>query len=115
MTDTLIDGRSTHQTVGLFIGPSLALLMMVSDAPADLSDAAWNTAAIGVLMAVWWATEAVPIAVTALLPLVAFPLLGVATIQDTAAPYANKVIYLSSADSSLPLRCSAGIYIDASP
>ena len=90
----MIDGRSTHQTVGLFLGPALALLMILGAAPADLSDAGWNTAAIGVLMAVWWATEAVPIAVTALLPLVCFPLLGIATIQDTAAPYANKVIYL---------------------
>ena len=52
------------------------------------------TAAIGVLMAVWWATEAVPIAVTALLPIVVFPLLGIATIQDTVPPYANKVIFL---------------------
>ena len=52
------------------------------------------TACAGVLMAAWWATEAVPIAVTALLPIVMFPLLGIATIQDTTAPYANKVIYL---------------------
>lgn len=52
------------------------------------------TASVGVLMAVWWATEAVPIAATALLPIVIFPLLGIATIQDTTAPYANKVIYL---------------------
>lgn len=52
------------------------------------------TASMGILMAVWWATEAVPIAVTALLPIVVFPLLGIATIQDTTAPYANKVIYL---------------------
>ena len=94
MTDTMTEGRSTHQIAGLVIGPSLALLMMFSGAPAELSDAGWNTAAIGVLMAVWWATEAVPIAVTALLPLLAFPLLGIATIQDTAAPYANKVIFL---------------------
>ena len=49
---------------------------------------------MGVLMAVWWATEAVPIAVTALLPLVLFPLLGIANIHDTAAPFANKVIFL---------------------
>jgi len=49
---------------------------------------------MGMLMAVWWATEAVPIAVTALLPLACFPLLGIASIQDTAAPYSNKVIYL---------------------
>jgi sodium-dependent dicarboxylate transporter 2/3/5 len=90
----MIDGRATHQNVGLFLGPTLALLMMLIGAPEELPDSGWNTAAIGVLMAVWWATEAVPIAVTALLPLVCFPLLGVATIQDTAAPYANKVIYL---------------------
>ena len=94
MTETMIEGRSRHQVVGLFLGPLLALLMVFSGAPAELSDTGWLTAAVGVLMAVWWATEAVPIAVTALLPLVLFPLLGVATIQDTAAPYANKVIYL---------------------
>ncbi|MCH7822906.1 MAG: SLC13/DASS family transporter [Proteobacteria bacterium] len=68
--------------------------MLLSNTPAELSAAGWTTAAIGVLMATWWATEAVPIAVTALLPLVVFPLLGIASIQDTAAPYSNKVIYL---------------------
>lgn len=52
------------------------------------------TAAVGVLMAVWWATETVPIAITALLPLVAFPLLDIGSIQVTATPYANKVIFL---------------------
>ncbi len=90
----MIEGRSTHQTVGLFLGPTLALLMLLSGAPDGLSAQGWTTAAIGILMAVWWATEAVPIAITALLPLVVFPLLGVATIQETAAPYSNKVIYL---------------------
>ena len=68
--------------------------MIASDAPADLSDAGWKTAAIGVLMAIWWATEAVPIAATALLPLALFPILDVATIQDAASPFANKVIFL---------------------
>ena len=52
------------------------------------------TAAVGILLAVWWATEAVPIAVTALLPIVLFPLLDVATIQDSTTPYANKVVFL---------------------
>ena len=78
----------------MFLGPVVALAMLLSDAPAGLSEAGWTTAAIGVLMATWWATEAVPIAITALLPLAAFPLLGIANMQDTAAPYANKVIYL---------------------
>ncbi len=94
LTATTSDGRSTHQKVGLFLGPALALMMMFSAAPEGLSESGWSAASVGVLMAVWWATEAVPIAVTALIPLVLFPLLGVASIQNTAAPYANKVIYL---------------------
>lgn len=55
---------------------------------------AWRTAAMGVWMATWWVTEAVPIAATALLPLLLLPLLGIATMQAAAAPYANPVIYL---------------------
>ena len=87
-------GRSRHQRIGLLLGPLLAALMLASDAPAGLSNAAWATAAVGVLMAAWWATEAVPIAITAFLPLVLFPLLDIATIQNTSAPYANKVVFL---------------------
>jgi sodium-dependent dicarboxylate transporter 2/3/5 len=45
-------------------------------------------------MAVWWITEAIPIPATALVPLVAFPVLGINSIQDAAAPYANPLIYL---------------------
>jgi sodium-dependent dicarboxylate transporter 2/3/5 len=80
--------------VDLYLGPLLALVMLLGDAPGDLSPAAWRTAAMGVLMAVWWASEAVPIAVTALLPLVFFPLLGIADMQAASAPFANKVIFL---------------------
>ena len=94
LTDMHHEGRSTHQVVGLFLGPLLAVTMIMIGPPSGLSEPAWMTAAVGILMAVWWATEAVPIAVTALLPIVVFPLLGIASIQDTTAPYANKVIYL---------------------
>ncbi len=94
MEDTQHEGRARHQVIGLFLGPIVAALMMASDAPSGLSEAGWNTAAIGVLMAIWWATEAVPIAVTALLPLALFPIFDVATIQDAARPFANKVIFL---------------------
>ena len=90
----MTDGRSKSQTVGLFLGPALMAIMLLVDAPVGLTSFAWATAAVGVLMAVWWATEAVPIAVTALLPIVLFPMLGIATIQDTVPPYANKVIFL---------------------
>jgi sodium-dependent dicarboxylate transporter 2/3/5 len=68
--------------------------MLLLGAPETLSDAGWRTAAIGTLMAIWWATEAVPIAVTALLPIVVFPLLGIRGLPETVTPYSNKVIYL---------------------
>ena len=45
-------------------------------------------------MAVWWATEAIPVAVTALLPLALFPLMDVTSFESAAVPYANKNIYL---------------------
>jgi len=89
-----LEGRSTHQKIGLILGPLLAILMLLSDAPDGLTDAGWATAAVAVLMAVWWATEAIPIAATALLPLACFPILGAVNMADAAAPYANKVIYL---------------------
>lgn len=52
------------------------------------------TAAIGLLMALLWLTEAVPMGLTALIPLVAFPLAGVASIDRIAAPYANQAVFL---------------------
>jgi sodium-dependent dicarboxylate transporter 2/3/5 len=45
-------------------------------------------------MAVWWIGEPVPLAATSLLPLVLFPLLGVASAKDSAAPYANELVFL---------------------
>jgi sodium-dependent dicarboxylate transporter 2/3/5 len=87
-------GRSRHQVIGLVAGPVLAAMMLLSDSPAGLPPAGWATAAIAVLMAIWWATEAVPIAVTALLPVACFPMVGAVNMVDATAPYANKVIYL---------------------
>lgn len=95
MTDaTTLQGRSGHQLIGLFLGPIVAAIVLLTDPPAGLSEAGWRAAAAGLLMAIWWATEAVPIAVTALVPIILFPTLGIRTIEETVAPYSNKVIYL---------------------
>ncbi len=59
-----------------------------------MSPQAWRVAAVGIWMAIWWATEAIPVFVTAFLPIVAFAPLGIAPIRDAAAPYANPIIYL---------------------
>lgn len=52
------------------------------------------TAAVAVLMAVWWMTEAIPLPATALVPLVALPALGVVDFKSAAAPYASDTIFL---------------------
>ena len=59
-----------------------------------MTEPAWRTGALAVWMGLWWVTEAVPIAATALLPMVVLPVLGIAAINAAAAPYANPVIYL---------------------
>lgn len=79
---------------GFITGLAVVAIMLLFDAPEGLSPAAWRVAAVAVLMAVWWVTEALPIAATALLPLVLFPPLGIATLNAAASPYANPVIYL---------------------
>ena len=95
MTDYLKNqGKTLSQKMGAFLGPISFILMLSSEVPAGLEQEAWFTAAIAVLMAIWWATEAMPIAVTALLPIVLFPIFGVTSIEKTAPLYANKVIFL---------------------
>ncbi len=59
-----------------------------------MSAEAWRVAAVGLWMAIWWATEAIPVPVTAFLPIIIFEPLGISSIRDAAAPYANPIIYL---------------------
>ncbi len=80
--------------VGLILGPLLLIVMLVAGPPEGLDPAAWRTASVAVLMAVWWVCETVPLPATALLPLVLFPLLGVRDMAQSAAPFANPVIFL---------------------
>jgi sodium-dependent dicarboxylate transporter 2/3/5 len=68
------------------------LLLFVN--PFHLEPKACRVVAVAALMITWWITEAMPMPAVALVPLVLFPLLGIATISETAAPYANEVIFL---------------------
>jgi sodium-dependent dicarboxylate transporter 2/3/5 len=91
------------RTIGLFAGPILAaityLIMPAASAVAGAASGGFSpearaTAAVGVLMAVWWLSEALPIFATALAPLALFPLFNIGNMRDTAAPYAQDVIFL---------------------
>jgi len=75
-------------------GIVLFVLLLILPPPAGLPAEGWRTAAVGVLMATWWITEAIPIPVTALLPILLFPLLDIASVDAATAPYANPVIFL---------------------
>jgi len=68
--------------------------MLMIEPPTGLTRASWSVAAIGVVMALLWMTEALPLAVTALIPLVAFPLLQVTPLAETAQAFANPIIFL---------------------
>lgn len=76
---------------GLVLGPVAAALCYAL-VPLDHSGRA--TAAIGVWMAVWWMTEAIPLPATALMPAVAFPLSGALPAADALRPYASDIVFL---------------------
>lgn len=83
-----------HRRLGLLAGVGGFFLLLSLPAPEGLSDEGWRTAAVTLLMAFWWMTEAIPIPATALVPLVLFPALRVLDMPQAAAPYANEVIFL---------------------
>ena len=83
-----------RENFGFLLGVTAAVVVMLLPTPEGLSLEAHKTAALFLLMGIWWATEAVPVAVTALVPLALFPMLGIVDIQSAANPYANKTIYL---------------------
>ena len=83
-----------RQMTGWVLGPLCLIATLVLPPPDGLGIDGWRTAGAAMLMAVFWITEPIPIPATALLPLVLFPLLGLADGGEAAAPYASPIIYL---------------------
>ncbi len=69
----------------------VALLIPVSD---TLNVSERNMIAITLLMAIWWMSEALPLAVTSLLPLALYPLLGIMKTGEVAPNYSNHLVFL---------------------
>ncbi len=78
----------------LVAGPVLAALLLLTVHPEGLSPAGGRVLALAAWMAVWWMSEAVPLAVTALLPLIAFPLMGIASLGTVAESYVHPLVFL---------------------
>src|SRR5688572_14362072 len=78
----LAAGSSRAARWGLILGPLLALLSLLVPAGPELAMEGRLVLALLVLMATWWITEAIPLAVTALLPIIALPLIGIEVGSD---------------------------------
>jgi sodium-dependent dicarboxylate transporter 2/3/5 len=80
--------------LGFWGGLAAFILMLIVPGPADMPPAAWRATAVVVLMATWWMTQALPLTVTALMPFLAFPLLGIMNASDTAGAYWSPILFL---------------------
>jgi len=85
---------SLPRAIGLFLGPLLFALFLLIPRPMGMPAAAQRVAAVALLMAAWWVTEAVPIPATSLLPIVLFPMLGIASARDASAAFAHPLVLL---------------------
>ncbi len=96
MPDTIsrILAGTAFKRSGLIAGVLSAIIFyIISDFGKDFNNAG-IVASVAVLMSVWWITEAVPLAVTSLLPLIIFPITAVSPMKDVSQSYINSTIFL---------------------
>jgi sodium-dependent dicarboxylate transporter 2/3/5 len=84
---------SATQRIGLVLGPILFLGTLLLDLDPG-NPGVTRMAAVAVLMATWWITDAIPLSATSLLPLVLYPVLGIMKTRDAAPIYVNSTIFL---------------------
>ena len=84
----------TKNKIGLILGPVVFFLIKLFYEPANLSDEGLAILASTTWVAIWWMTEAVPIYVTSLVPIILFPLSGGLDLKITTAAYGHKFVFL---------------------
>jgi sodium-dependent dicarboxylate transporter 2/3/5 len=80
--------------LGLWAGPLLFAVALVVPAPVEMSPSAWRLVATTLWMGIWWLSEAVPIAATSLIPLAAYPLLGIQSAGNVSTGYLDQNVFL---------------------
>jgi solute carrier family 13 (sodium-dependent dicarboxylate transporter), member 2/3/5 len=90
----LEDKTTSLQRAGLYLGVAAAVLIIIFVNWGPEYYNAKLIAAVAALMSIWWITEAVPLAVTSLIPLVLFPLTGAVSGKTTSEAYMNSTIFL---------------------
>jgi len=84
----------TKKNIGLFLGPIVFVLINFFYEPKNLSSEGIAILASTLWIAIWWMTEAIPIYVTSLLPIILFPLSGGLELKLTTASYGHKFVFL---------------------
>jgi len=92
-TQSPLKMRVSKHTIAQLAGAAVFFLLLLLN-PFHLDHNGAKVLAIAGLMITWWVTEALPMPVVALLPLILFPLFGIDKIEAVATPYANSVIFL---------------------
>ncbi|KAB7530342.1 DASS family sodium-coupled anion symporter [Flagellimonas olearia] len=83
-----------YKRIGLLLGPILFLLIHFFFTGENLSSQGRDILATTVWIGIWWIMEVLPIAATALLPIVLFPMLGALGLEETTASYGHKYVFL---------------------
>src|SRR5918995_5584009 len=86
--------RQQAKRIGLFAGPAVFIGILFAHIAEDLPFEAKIVLASTVWMASWWITEAIPIYVTALLPLVIFPSIHDPGLNQSLLQYADRIVFL---------------------
>ena len=86
--------KAAVSKIGFFSGLALFCMIFFLEEIPGLSRSGQITLCVFLLMGIWWATEALPLPITSLLPLVLFPLFGVAEIGVISKEFMNKVQFL---------------------
>ncbi len=84
----------TARLAGLWGGLLLFAVMLLAGPPQSMAQPAWHVAALTLLMAIWWMTEALPLTATALLPFLALPVMGVMDAKAVAKEYYSDILFL---------------------
>jgi len=83
-----------RKLISLILGPLVFVLLETIGGPESMPESAFHLLAITIWIAIWWVTEAIPIAVTALLPIVLFPIFNVMDLSSTTASFGHKYVFL---------------------
>jgi sodium-dependent dicarboxylate transporter 2/3/5 len=113
-----VESTPMRSKIGLWLGPLAFILVLLFVDLDPNNPLVTRMAAVILLMAIWWITEAIPLSATALLPIVLFPLLGI--MRGRLVPAANQIDFdtvsmrngLSPSDLDIVFPNVAGQYMD---